>query len=87
MTDYCLEMIESAGPIIVEGSFAANDVLCQLLATIRSQQTVLITPDSSGTSFGAAMLSNGPFAEQQRQHDPVPIHFSPRPSIVPPQMA
>ncbi|WP_417824006.1 FGGY-family carbohydrate kinase [Thalassospira lucentensis] len=73
MTDYCLETIESAGPIIIEGPFAANDVLCQLLAAIRSQQTVLTTPDSSGTSFGAAMLSNGPFAEYQRQLDPVPI--------------
>ncbi|UKV13276.1 hypothetical protein L6172_14600 [Thalassospiraceae bacterium SW-3-3] len=72
MMDYCLEMIESTGPIIVEGPFAANDVLCQVLATIRPQQTVLTTPDNSGTSFGAAMLSNGPFAEQQRQLDPVP---------------
>jgi len=71
MTDYCLGMIESTGPVIVEGPFASNNVLCQLLAAIRLQQTVLATSDSSGTSFGAAMLADGPFTQHQRKLNPI----------------
>jgi L-fuculokinase len=57
MVDQCLDMIGAAGDVIVEGSFAANHVFAGLLAALRPGGRVLVSPDATGTSQGAAMLA------------------------------
>lgn len=56
MTDYCLTALESAGPVVVEGSFTDNPYFPALLAALRSQQTVSVSDDASGTTCGGWML-------------------------------
>lgn len=71
MTDYCLEMIQSQGPVIIEGPFAANTMLCKLIASFRPNQSVRTTADSAGTSFGAALLTMKLQTENTRALHPV----------------
>lgn len=66
MIDYALEMISSEGPVIVEGPFATNTPLCQLLASFRKDQQVFASSDSSGTSYGAAILTGSMHQHQSR---------------------
>lgn len=66
MADYCLEMIESEGPIVIEGPFAKNDALCGLLASLRLSQPVFTSTDTAGTSFGAAILTLGATSASSR---------------------
>ncbi|MDG4718830.1 MULTISPECIES: FGGY-family carbohydrate kinase [Thalassospira] len=58
MGDYCLEMTGSGGSIIVEGPLAMNSAFCELLGAFRFGQQIFASTDSSGTSFGAAMLTS-----------------------------
>ncbi len=57
MIDYALEMISSEGPVIFEGPFATNTAMCQLLASLRTDQQIFASKDSCGTSYGAAILT------------------------------
>lgn len=65
MMDQCLAMIGAAGDTIVEGSFAANRMVTGLLAALRRGGRVLVSPDATGTSQGAALL-----ARWGRSHPP-----------------
>lgn len=56
ITDYCLSRIGSTGKIIVEGSFAGNTVYLAVLCSLRPEQEVLISNDTTGTTLGAAQL-------------------------------
>ncbi|MGS0743897.1 FGGY-family carbohydrate kinase, partial [Glaciimonas sp. GG7] len=56
MTDYCLTMLESAGSVVVEGSFTDNPYFSALLGALRTQQTVAVSDDASGTTCGGWML-------------------------------
>jgi sugar (pentulose or hexulose) kinase len=56
MTDYCLEALQAAGPLAVEGSFTANPWFGPLLASLRPQQAVSYSDDASGTTCGGWML-------------------------------
>lgn len=56
ITDFCLSRIASTGKIIVEGSFAGNTVYLAILCSLRPQQVVLISNDTTGTTLGAAQL-------------------------------
>ncbi|PUA18325.1 L-fuculose kinase [Glaciimonas sp. PCH181] len=56
MTDYCLTMLDAVGSIVVEGSFTDNPYFSGLLAALRTQQTVAISDDASGTTCGGWML-------------------------------
>ncbi|MFZ6776058.1 FGGY-family carbohydrate kinase [Undibacterium sp. Ji83W] len=56
MTDYCLEKLGSEGDIIIEGSFTNNPYLAALLASLRPQQNIMLSNDTSGTTYGAWML-------------------------------
>ena len=58
MTDYCLDALKSAGPIVVEGSFTDNPYFSNLLGILRPQQAVSFSEDSSGTTCGGWMLQN-----------------------------
>lgn len=56
MTDYCLDALQAAGPLAVEGSFTANPWFGPLLASLRPHQQVSYSDDASGTSCGGWML-------------------------------
>ncbi len=60
MSDACLQMIGAKGDLIIEGAFAANEAYAAVLAALRPGQAVWVSNDSTGTSHGAALLSDWP---------------------------
>jgi sugar (pentulose or hexulose) kinase len=48
------------GPLAIEGSFAANAVFSGILASLRPDQPVLLSPDTAGTAYGASLLVRWP---------------------------
>ena len=75
MTDYCLDMLDARGDIIVEGQFAANEAFASALAALRAPQPVLRSFDQTGTLRGGAILSS-----LARGKHPEPAHLSRFPS-------
>ncbi len=72
MTDYCLEKLGSEGDIIIEGSFTNNPYLAALLACLRPQQNIVLSNDTSGTTYGAWMLHHwGELSDTDEQAHPV----------------
>ena len=57
MTDYCLDLLDARGDVIVEGRFASNDAFTSALATLRAPQPVMRSHDETGTLRGALALS------------------------------
>jgi sugar (pentulose or hexulose) kinase len=55
MTRACLDLAGAAGPIVVEGPFARNDLFWEALSRATGRP-VLPVGGSTGTSLGAAML-------------------------------
>ena len=60
VTDHCLSLLNSNGPIFVEGRFASSSLFCRLLATYRRSQTVLRSLDRTGSLIGAIALAKWP---------------------------
>jgi sugar (pentulose or hexulose) kinase len=61
LTDYLLEALGAdTGPLLIEGSFAANAPYCSLLAALRPHQGVLTSVDSGGTAYGTSLLATWP---------------------------
>jgi sugar (pentulose or hexulose) kinase len=61
VTDYLLTALAAVhGPLLVEGSFAANLAYCSLLAALRPGQEVLSSVDGGGTAYGASLLASWP---------------------------
>lgn len=58
VTARCLENIGHAGPVVVEGPFAANRVYLRMLAAI-TDVPIIPSKGITGTSQGAAMLAVG----------------------------
>lgn len=57
MTDVCLDLCGSQGPIQIEGPMAANRLYAGVLAALRPGQTVSLSEDSAGTLLGAVLLA------------------------------
>ena len=55
MTDTCLTLTGSRGPVLIEGPFARNPDFCEMLPTLRPDG-VHIAGSATGTSAGAALL-------------------------------
>lgn len=73
VTDTCLRNIGHAGPIIVEGPFAANRLFLSMLA-VAADTDVVTSNSATGTSQGAALLVRGslPAGRAQTAHQPPP---------------
>jgi sugar (pentulose or hexulose) kinase len=56
MTHASLDLIGSSGPIVIEGRFADDAVLGQVLAALRPSQPVFACPSGDGVALGAARL-------------------------------
>jgi hypothetical protein len=69
MSDTCLGLIGSAGDIHVEGKLGADATFLSILAALRSQQTVYVTDDASGTAVGAALLGSGMSPATEMEQD------------------
>jgi len=57
VTDVCLDLCGSTGDIIIEGAYAKNNLLMQVLASLREGQSIFASTDSTGTTMGTAMLA------------------------------
>lgn len=57
MTATCLELTGAAGPAIVEGPFAKNDVYKRMLAVATGRPVLTSGGSATGTSIGAALLA------------------------------
>ena len=60
VTDYCLDLIDAQGDLIIEGAFAKNPLFCETLAALRTQQATHVSDDPTGTVAGAALLARWP---------------------------
>lgn len=56
MTDYCLNALGAAGPVVIEGSFSGNPYFAGLLGGLRPEQAISTSEDASGTTAGGWML-------------------------------
>ncbi len=56
VTDFCLELLNARGDIIIEGRFASNLAFSSALASLRQPQPVYRSFDETGTLRGAAAL-------------------------------
>ena len=60
-TDHQLDVLgAAAGPLVVEGPFAASALFCGVLAALRPTQSVLVDADIAGSAYGAALLADWP---------------------------
>ena len=57
MTAECLAMIGAAGPVVVEGPFAANRDYLDMLAAATGRPVVAAAGGATGTAAGAALLA------------------------------
>jgi sugar (pentulose or hexulose) kinase len=56
MASVGLDLLESRGQVIVDGSFAETPLFTALLAALRPGQPVLVSTERNGTALGAALL-------------------------------
>ena len=66
----CLEIAGAAGPVVVEGPFAANRLYCSALSAIAGTP-VAPSGERTGTTLGAALLATGKLAA--RPAPPAPV--------------
>ncbi len=70
MTATCLELSGAKGPIIVEGPFAANTLFLQMLFAATGRPVYAHTRAVTGTSIGAALLTQDLHAVAQGVAEP-----------------
>ncbi|MEO1658068.1 MAG: hypothetical protein AAFR65_10120 [Pseudomonadota bacterium] len=65
MIDDTLSRMQTTGDVIIEGSFAANILLCEILAALRPKQRILRSLNSGGVVKGCALASRWPGGHNQ----------------------
>jgi sugar (pentulose or hexulose) kinase len=73
MTDYCFDLLEAKGPIIVEGSLIANELFLAALAALRRPEPLYVSSDPTGTVSGAAELAGERIADSPRLMPPLDL--------------
>ncbi|WP_027330709.1 FGGY-family carbohydrate kinase [Marinimicrobium agarilyticum] len=75
MLDLELDLLKANGDIFLEGAFLKNAFLCQLLATLRGEQRLFLSNDSTGTVKGAAALADpeAPIEEKRALCEPLQL--------------
>lgn len=75
MLDLELDLLEAQGDIFLEGAFLKNPWICRLLASLRGNQRLFLSGDSTGTVKGAAALAvpEPPVNEERIPCDPVSL--------------
>jgi hypothetical protein len=57
MVDYCLDLLQVKGDVIIVGGYLQNPLLCSMIAQLRDPQPVYLSSDEAGTVRGAAQLA------------------------------
>jgi sugar (pentulose or hexulose) kinase len=57
MTSAVLDLLQSRGPVLIDGGLLANAAYIGLLAGLRPAQSIMLNPMAQGTATGAAMLA------------------------------
>lgn len=57
MTRYCLDKLQNDNDIIVEGGLTKNQMYLQILQALSDNQQIKLSIDQTGTTYGAACLS------------------------------
>lgn len=60
MIDLQLDLLDAQADVIIEGSFANNTVLCDLVASLRPQQNVMKLEQADGVTQGCFVIANWP---------------------------
>jgi sugar (pentulose or hexulose) kinase len=76
MADVGLDLLGSCHRVIVDGGFADNRLFLGLLAALRPEQPVAVSPERAGTAVGAALLWG--WAERSA---PVRLELTPVPPL------
>lgn len=58
MIDHELDLLDSRGPVVIEGRFAENSSLCALVAALRPEQSVTRHSDIWGVAHGCLALAH-----------------------------
>ena len=77
--DYCLDILGSHAPIVIDGGFAMNAAFCGLLAALRPGQDIAASQSKDGTALGAGLLWQR--FERQKPVDSVVLKPVVRPDI------
>lgn len=72
MIDYQLDKLDSTGDVFIEGAFLKNPLLCGIVNQLRSNQSIYLSGDNTGTVLGAAYLTKWDNASPNIQLKPVP---------------
>ena len=56
MMDVELELLEVRGPVVIEGRFAENELLCRVLASLRPAQSISRLGDAGGVARGTMAI-------------------------------
>jgi sugar (pentulose or hexulose) kinase len=75
MTATCMSLIGARGPTVLEGPFARNRIFKRMLAATTGRPLVCAEEGTTGTSFGAALLT-----------DPHLLHALPAETVMEPVM-
>jgi sugar (pentulose or hexulose) kinase len=68
MATTCLDLLEAAGTVVVDGGLAGQPLLPRLIASLRPDLQVLVEPAGGGTAVGAALLHG-----HEARRAPVPL--------------
>jgi sugar (pentulose or hexulose) kinase len=66
MSDVDLDLLDSRGDVIIDGSLADNHLFAGLLAALRPGQKISVSTESEGTALGAALLWGWPTSNRLR---------------------
>jgi sugar (pentulose or hexulose) kinase len=56
--DVCLDRLAAGGTVVVAGGFTAEPAFAGLLAALRPDLRILVSPSGDGTARGAALLAS-----------------------------
>ncbi len=73
MTDYCFDLLQAKGPVIVEGSLTGNPAFLNALACLRKENGVLVSSDATGTVSGAVLLAGAAIPDEPEPVAPIDL--------------
>jgi sugar (pentulose or hexulose) kinase len=73
MTDYCFDLLQAKGPVIVEGSLTGNHAYLSALAGLRRGDSVMVSSDATGTVSGAVLLAGSSIPDEPERVEPIDL--------------
>src|SRR5262249_53926540 len=77
MTDYCFDLLQAKGLVIVEGSLIANELFLAALAGLRRPEPLFVSSAPTGTVSGAAELAGEKIADRPHLMTPLDLPLEP----------